>query len=317
MVAELEGALSKTTRKHRVALDWFNEHKGEIIKWSDIQEFSADHSRLVNQAKGIYKPKYSDYSLSLRTIQNGPYPDKDVEYRSDGSWALHYFQENQNPDQRDREATNRGLMKCMEDQVPVGTLVKRKPGPGVAYQVLGLGLVTKWEDGFFTIEGFSDTGRVHDAEQPDATRLRATNGTNTETFDARNDQDLREKALAQVARRRGQAAFRAALLEAYGGKCCITGCALKDALEAAHIVPYLGEHSQHIQNGLLLRADIHTLFDLGLLVITDGYRVKLSPIALDDDSYVNLESKQLQLPNDQTHYPSLDSLGRHRKWAGV
>lgn len=317
MVAELESALSKSTGKHRVALDWFNEHKGETITWSDIQEFSADHSRLVNQAKGIYKPKYSDYSLSLRTIQNGPYPDKDVEYRSDGSWALHYFQENQNPDQRDREATNRGLMKCMEDKIPVGTLVKRKPKPGVAYQVLGLGLVTKWEDGFFTIEGFSDTGEVHDAEQPDATRLRATNGTNTETFDARNDQDLREKALAQVARRRGQAAFRAALLEAYGGKCCITGCALKGTLEAAHIAPYLGEHSQHVQNGLLLRADIHTLFDLGLLVITDGYRVKLSPIALEDDSYVNLESKQLELPYDQTHYPSLDALGRHRKWAGA
>lgn len=317
MVADLEGALSKTTGKHRVALDWFNEHKGEIITWSDIQEFSADHSRLINQAKGIYKPKYTDYSLSLRTIQNGPYPDKDVEYRSDGSWALHYFQENQNPDQRDREATNRGLMKCMEDQIPVGTLVKRKPKPGVAYQVLGLGLVTKWEDGFFTIEGFSDTGGVHDAEQPDATRLRATSGTNTETFDARNDQDLREKALAQVARRRGQATFRAALLEAYGGKCCITGCALKDALEAAHIIPYLGEHSQHVQNGLLLRADIHTLFDLGLLVITDGYRVKLSPIALEDDSYVNLESKQLELPNDPAHYPSLDALGSHRKWAGV
>lgn len=316
MVAELEGALSKTRGKHRIALDWFNENKREIITWSDIQEFSSDHSRLVNQAKGIYKPKYSDYALSLRTIQNGPYPDKDVEYRPDGSWALHYFQENQDPDQRDREATNRGLMRCMKDQVPVGTLVKRKPKPGVAYEVLGLGLVTKWENGFFTIEGFSDAGAVHDAEQPDATRLRATNGTNSETFDAENDQDLREKALAQVARRRGQAGFRSALLEAYGGKCCITGCTLKDALEAAHIAPYRGDHSHHVQNGLLLRSDIHTLFDLGLLVITEGYRVKLSTVALEDNSYVSLESKHLVLPDDQTHYPSLDALGRHRKWAG-
>lgn len=316
-MAELEGALSKTTGKHRVALDWFHENKGEIIAWSDIQKFSSDHSRLVNQAKGIYKPGYSDYALSLRTIQNGPYPDKDVEYRPDGSWALHYFQENPNPDQRDREATNRGLMKCLEDQVPVGTLVKRKPKPGVAYEVLGLGLVTKWEHGFFTIEGFSDSGGVHDAEQPDATRLRATNGTNHETFDAENDQDLREKTLTHVAIRRGQAAFRAALLEAYGGKCCITGCTLKDALEAAHIAPYRGDHSHHVQNGLLFRSDIHTLFDLGLLVITEGYRVKLSHAALKDDSYVNLEGKQLLLPDDRTHYPSRDALDRHRKWAGV
>jgi len=317
MEAELEGALAKTTGKHRVALNWFNENKGEIITWSDIQEFSADHSRLVNQAKGIYKPQYTDYALSLRTIQNGPYPDKDVEYRPDGSWVLHYFQENQNPDQRDREATNRGLMRCMEDRVPVGTLVKRKPKPGVAYEVLGLGLVTKWENGFFTIDGFSDAGEVHDTEQPDAARLRATNGTNSETFDAENDLDLREKTLAQVARRRGQAAFRTALLEAYDGKCCVTRCTLKDALEAAHIAPYRGDHSHHVQNGLLLRSDIHTLFDLGLLVITEGYRVKLSTAALEDDSYANLESTQLLLPGDQTHYPSLDALGRHRKWAGV
>lgn len=317
MMTELEGALAKTTGKHRVALDWFSENKGKTITWSDIQEFSADHSRLVNQAKGIYKPKYTDYALSLRTIQNGPYPDKDVEYRPDGSWALHYFQENQNPDQRDREATNRGLMRCMEDQVPVGTLVKRKPKPGVAYEVLGLGLVTKWENGFFTIEGFSDAGEVHDTEQPDAARLRATNGTSSETFDAENDLDLREKTLAQVARRRGQAAFRAALLEAYGGKCCVTGCTLKDALEAAHIAPYRGDHSHHVQNGLLLRSDIHTLFDLGLLVITEDYHVKLSKAALEDDSYANLESTQLLLPGDQAHYPSLDALGRHRKWAGV
>ena len=317
MTTKLEVVLSKTTGKHRVALDWFNENKGAIFTWSDIQNFSADHSRLVNQAKGIYKPKYTDFALSIRTIRNGPYPDKDVEYRSDGSWAMHYFQENQNPDQRDREATNRGLMKCMESQVPVGTLLQRKPKPGVAYEVLGLGLVTKWENGFFTIEGFSNAGGVHDSEEPDATRLRATNGTNSATFDAENDQDLREKTLAQVARRRGQAAFRAALLEAYGGKCCVTGCALTHALEAAHIAPYRGDHSHHVQNGLLLRSDIHTLFDLGLLVITEGYRVKLSTLALEDDSYANLEGKQLILPDDQTRLPSLDALGRHRKWAGV
>ncbi len=106
-------------------------------------------------------------------------------------------------------------------------------------------------------------------------------------------------------------------MEAYGGKCCVTGCTLKDALEAAHIAPYRGDHSHRIQNGLLLQADIHTLFDLGLLVITEGYHVKLSTVALEDDSYANLESMQLSLPDDQTQHPSLEALGRHRKWAGV
>ena len=65
--------------------------------------------------------------------------------------------------------------------------------------------------------------------------------------------------------RRGQPAFRAALLAAYGGRCAITGCDVEDVLEAAHISPYSGPSSSHASNGLLLRADIHTLFDCGLV----------------------------------------------------
>lgn len=316
-VLEVQELLEKTSAQHSAALGWYAEKRGETVRWSDIQAFSQDVSRLVNQAKGIYKPAYTDYALSIRTIQDGPYPDKDVEYRPDGSWVLHYFQENSDPGQRDREATNRGLMKCMEDGVPIGALVKRKPKPGVAYEVLGLGMVTSWDDGFFTIEGFSDSGAVHQRKDPDAASLRATKGTNIEPFDAENDRDLREMTMSQVAKRRGQAAFRAALLQAYGGKCCITGCTLEGALEAAHIAPHRGNHSQHVQNGLLLRCDIHTLFDLGFLAISDDYRVKLAPNAMKDAGYATLEGVQLALPGDQAQYPSIDAIQRHREWAGI
>ncbi len=49
-------------------------------------------------------------------------------------------------------------------------------------------------------------------------------------------------------------------------------------VEAAHIRPYRGEEDNHIENGLLLRADIHTLFDLDLLGINpDGLRLELHP----------------------------------------
>ena len=58
--------------------------------------------------------------------------------RDDGSWVYPYFQENADPSQRDREATNRGLMKCMEEGIPVGVLMQAKPKPGVEYDVLGL-----------------------------------------------------------------------------------------------------------------------------------------------------------------------------------
>ena len=317
IMTSLKEALARTSGLHKEALSWFVDHKGKIVPWAEIQSFSSEKSRLVNQAKGIYKPAYSDYALSIRTIQEGPYPDKDVEYRADGSWVLQYFQENPNPTKRDLEATNRGLMKCMNESVPIGALIKRKPKPGVAYEVLGLGLVTDWDDGFFTIEGFSGTGLVHIGADPDAARLRATEGTTSQSFDPQEDRDLRKRAISEVARRRGQAAFRSALLEAYEAKCCVTGCTLKDALEAAHISPYRGDHSNHIQNGLLLRADIHTLFDLGLLTISQDYRIKLSPSAKVDATYADLEGNQLILPDNPRNHPNVLALENHRKWASI
>lgn len=300
-----------------MALDWFNANRGRLVPWTEIQAFSSDHSRLVNQAKGIYKPAYADYALSIRTIQDGPYPDKDVEYRPDGGWVLKYFQENRDPAKRDGEATNRGLMKCLDNKIPIGALVKRKPKPGVEYEVLGLGLVTAWRDGFFTIEGFSDSSNLEGGDRPDAARMKADLETTDEPFDAADDRDLRNKALVQVARRRGQAGFRAALLEAYGGRCCITGCTLTDALEAAHITPYKGDHSHHIQNGLLLRSDIHTLFDLGLLAIVEGFRVKIAPRVSRDSGYAALDGVELALPQDEAQRPSANALQRHRTWAGI
>lgn len=51
----------------------------------------------------------------------------------------------------------------------------------------------------------------------------------------------------------------------YQGQCGITGCAVKPLLEAAHVTPYLGEYTNNFANGFLLRADIHTLWDLGLI----------------------------------------------------
>jgi hypothetical protein len=76
-----------------------------------------------------------------------------------------------------------------------------------------------------------------------------------------------ESEFVQIARRRGQAAFRTGLLNAYGGRCAISGCGVVDVLEAAHTRPWSETREMDIRCGLLLRADLHTLFDLGLLTI--------------------------------------------------
>ena len=72
-------------------------------------------------------------------------------------------------------------------------------------------------------------------------------------------------------RRPRQDAFRQALLLAYEGRCAITGCDAEPALEAAHVADWRSENDAGA--GILLRADLHKLFDAGLLVIGRGYTV--------------------------------------------
>jgi hypothetical protein len=115
-----------------------------------------------------------------------------------------------------------------------------------------------------------------------------------EYFNPKDDRDARERIAASIARRRGQPKFRRALLKAYDGKCAITGCDVKETLEAAHIVPYKGAHTNKVANGLLLRADVHTLFDLGLIAIdTQTMTVFLAP-ALVNTVYKEFKGTKLR-----------------------
>jgi len=76
------------------------------------------------------------------------------------------------------------------------------------------------------------------------------------TFDPRNDKDARDRAAALIVRRQGQPEFRKKLLRAYNNRCAISGCDCPDTLEAAHIRPYKGKHTNHVKNGILLRSDL-------------------------------------------------------------
>lgn len=95
-------------------------------------------------------------------------------------------------------------------------------------------------------------------------------------YDA-NDKDERSLTIQAIKARRGQQTFRKKLLEQFNSTCLITGSKIIDILEAAHINPYRGTKDNHSGNGLLLRADIHTLFDLDLIHINpDSFKVEIS-----------------------------------------
>ncbi|RYG89605.1 MAG: HNH endonuclease [Alphaproteobacteria bacterium] len=130
-------------------------------------------------------------------------------------------------------------------------------------------------------------------------------------YDPTSIVDGRKQIWAQIKRRQGQPAFRRKLLLAYGGRCAITDCTVVALLEAAHITPYLGKDTNVVQNGLLLRADIHTLFDLGLIAIRDDGLVVVSA-KLVGTEYQCLGTKTLRPPADASDRPSSKALQSHR-----
>jgi HNH endonuclease len=90
--------------------------------------------------------------------------------------------------------------------------------------------------------------------------------------------DRRPIVERQIRERRGQQEFRDAMRRRYQNRCAVTGCEVLAVLEAAHINPYRGNDDNHEQNGLLLRSDVHTLFDLDLLGIEpENLKVELHP----------------------------------------
>lgn len=121
----------------------------------------------------------------------------------------------------------------------------------------------------------------------------------------------KESQLRLITLRRGQPEFRKNLLKIYGESCCISGETCVEVLEAAHIIPYDGEGTNHPENGLLLRSDLHTLFDLNLLSVDPAsYRITLAS-SLKGSSYWSWHGKAIVLP--QSHKPQRDALRRHFK----
>jgi putative restriction endonuclease len=132
------------------------------------------------------------------------------------------------------------------------------------------------------------------------------------------DSDERQFAAARTHLREGQGAFRTRLLDAYGRRCAITGERTEPVLDAAHIQPYLGPRSSHIQNGLLLTKEFHALFDKGLVTVTPDLHVRVSPAIRErwtnGRRYYEHDGRRLAvLPRDPAHEPSRAALRWHNE----
>jgi putative restriction endonuclease len=119
-----------------------------------------------------------------------------------------------------------------------------------------------------------------------------------------------------VTPRLGQGSFRLLVTDAYGYRCAMTSERTLPVLEAAHIRPYAkgGEHA--LSNGLLLRSDLHTLFDLGYvtvdpkekkIVVSDRIKAEFE----NGHEYYRLRGDRLVLPENPLAIPSIESLTYH------
>lgn len=118
--------------------------------------------------------------------------------------------------------------------------------------------------------------------------------------------------------RLGQGAFRITITEVYNRRCAITGERTLPVLQAAHIKPVSEKGSHEISNGLLLRADLHILFDEGYLTITDKFDVEVSKRIREEfengRDYYALHGKKLKIiPKNEADRPSIELLKWHNK----
>jgi putative restriction endonuclease len=124
-------------------------------------------------------------------------------------------------------------------------------------------------------------------------------------------------AAVEVRPRLGQGLFSLAVRDAYRGACAVTGEHSRPVLEAAHILPY-GQGGEHrVDNGLLLRSDLHRLYDRGYVTVTPDYVFRVSACLRDEfqngRSYYGLDGAKIAVPERELWRPKMELLEWHRE----
>jgi len=130
-----------------------------------------------------------------------------------------------------------------------------------------------------------------------------------------------DRRLLARAYRESQDEFRAAVLAAYSyndaERCCITGYGPSQALQAAHIVPWVEGGPSIVSNGLCLRADLHLLFDSRLIAVHETELTVLVHPVLVPTPYGELAGEKIHVPRDAALRPAPAALRKRREDAGL
>ena len=249
----------------------------------------------------MFKPSKSNYVLSVRSSHRANleslYADPEPQ-KTEIGWRYKYQQVITIGGPKWK---NNGMQSNIDDAVPVGVFRNTggKSEGKTMYEVLGVAYVRSYDEitGYFELEySPSIVAEIETAYEKSSL-----------------EEDLRVWRDTQQVIRQGQADFRKELLVAYAGKCAITGYDIELALDAAHLRKYNGKHTNIVQNGLLLRKDLHKLFDHGVFGIRpDDLSVVLNSRARNS-RYAELANMRLRLPSNRHVGPNLALLAEHLK----
>ena len=132
------------------------------------------------------------------------------------------------------------------------------------------------------------------------------------------DEKRRDAPEYLIKGRLGQGAFRILVTDAYERRCAITGERTLPVLEAAHIKPYAKSGPNLVKNGILLRSDLHKLFDIGYLTVTPNLRVEVSKRIKEEyengrEYYAHHGQQLIVLPQSVKERPSREFLEWHNQ----
>jgi len=283
-------------------------------------DFVSDIERIHPLIEGIYKPRWSEYALSIASMKDNPYADK-LTYLADGRWTIQYSAKTGGP----RIAANLSLFNCMKDKEPVVVLAQLsdKTGKrGARYRLMGLGLISGYDaaNEIFAIQHV-DLATLELVTNGAADEVVIASALQTFTLEEFNLFVAEDKAIYQIASSKREKAFSDVVLEQYDFKCAVTGVKYhSDNLveaHAAHIVSKSQKGSDDPRNGITLSRTAHWAFDVGMFTISDQYEVVVHPKAKQTSTnkfpILDMNGAQINLPEDENYYPHQEALQWHQK----
>lgn len=161
------------------------------------------------------------------------------------------------------------------------------------------------------------TGKVYDSEVGEGQRIfeEVMCKLPLTSFAKSEVQKDNRYILAQTKHRLGQGCFRIEVTESYNRQCAISGEKTLPVLQAAHILPFSKKGPNAVNNGLLLRSDIHELFDIGYITIAPNYEVRISSRLHKDygngKMYYQFDHQKIYLPKHNDDKPLKEFLEWH------